>query len=77
MIMLVPPAFILYPEEFTEDWMDRKLNAWDDEEPDRPTVYSQPIFFYNALGQVGQKAVIGNKINPKNMEIIHGKLIIL
>ena len=73
MILLVPPGFIHFPEEFNEDWMDKKFNAWDEEAPNFPiTIYSQPVFFYNALGQVGQKATVGNKLNLKNVKIVNG-----
>ena len=72
MVTLIPPAFITFPESFIEDWMDKKITTWTDEGPDHPIIYSQPVLLFNALGQIGQKATVGNKINPKNMEIIYG-----
>lgn len=77
MLNLVPPAFISFPTEFNEDWMDRKITIWDENEPHCPSVYSQPILFYNALGLIGRKAAVGNKIDPGKMDIIYmeGKMI--
>ena len=72
MVTLVPPAFIHFPEVFIEDWMEKKLSLWDQEAPDNPTVFSQPVFLYNALGQIGQKAVVGNKLSSKDMEVVNG-----
>ena len=67
-VTLVPPALVSYPKEYDEDWMDKRITAWSKDEPSCPIIYFQPVLFYSALGQVGLKGIVGNKINQKTVE---------
>ena len=63
MVTLVPPAVIVYPANYIEDWVEPKAKYWKHEKiisSTKLTVYFRPTFFLSANGQIANKAEVGN-----------------
>ena len=60
MVTLVPPAVIFQPNEYKEDWHDKRITYWK-EISSNSLIYFCPIFFYSSSGRIGCKGVIGNE----------------
>ena len=75
-VTLVPPALVCHPKEYNQDWMERRSTAWNDEAPSCPTIYFQPVLFYSALGHIGHKGIVGNKINQTTMKTVVCKYVV-
>jgi hypothetical protein len=69
MVTLVPPALVVQPAEYLEEWHDKRITSWDDDASPNPSVYFRPVLFHSCLGHVGCKGVIGN-ITPENLELV-------
>jgi hypothetical protein len=62
MVTLVPPALVVQPTEYLEEWHDKRITSWDDDASPNPSIYFCPVLFHDSLGQIGCKGVIGNKL---------------
>jgi hypothetical protein len=51
MVTLVPPALVVQPTEYLEEWHDKRITSWDDDASPNPSIYFCPVLFHDSLGQ--------------------------
>ena len=72
MVMLVPPALVDLPKEYSTELMNWNACYWNDDACQDPVIYFKPVMFYSSLGHVAERGVVGN-IRQKSMKLIECK----
>ena len=60
MVTLVPPAIVAQPNEYHDEWQEKRYSYWKQENTDQVLNYYHPVVFFSALGHVACKGEVGN-----------------